>query len=190
MKKFLTLRNIVLCCGALFLLVAFFLSFAAGIKLTDMGQTGTFKNVIWGCKKVVLPEREVSVAVVFGTENIGPAVLPFIGLLLMVLAAIGAILVALLVKKPWAKWVIIALAVLAIAGAVFQFFVINQFLRAGVNAAVKEGLVSKDYAEQYFETLKADFKSGDAKAPMSIVMGILGILGGSAVGASQFLPEK
>ena len=108
----------------------------------------------------------------------------------MVLAAIGAILFALLVKKPWAKWVIIALAVLAIAGAVFQFFVINQFLRAGVNAAVKEGLVSKDYAEQYFETLKADFKSGDAKAPMSIVMGILGILGGSAVGASQFLPEK
>ena len=190
MKKFLTLRNIVLCCGALFLLVAFFLSFAASVKVADGVQDGIFQNVIWGCREVQLPDRVISVGVVFGTEKVGPAVLPFIGIILMLVASIGAVLVTLLVKKPWAKWVVVALAALAIAGAIFQFFIYTQLLRAGVNAAVREGMVEKSYADDFYQTLKTQFDKGNPRFAVSVVMGILGILGGLAVGASQLLPEK
>lgn len=192
MKKFLTVRNIVLCAGALFLLVAFFLSFAAGLKVTEMGQQATFKNIIWGCRKIIGPDgEELSIGVVFGTEKVGPAVLPFIGLLLMILSVIGAILVTLLVKKPWAKWVVVALAALAIAGAVFQFFAISQFVRAGVNAMAKEaGITDKEQINKYYEQYLNLFKNEDAKAPVSVVMGVLGILGGCALGVSALLPEK
>lgn len=190
MKKFLTLRNIVLCCGALLLLVAFFLSFAASVKVFDSGVDGVFKNAIWGCREVQLPDQVISIGVIFGTEKVGPAVLPFLGVLFMLLAALGAILVALLVKKPWAKWVVVGLAVLAIAGAVFQFFIYTQLLRAGVNASVKEGLVEKSYADDFYQTLKTHFDKGNPRFAVSVAMGILGILGGLAVGASQLLPEK
>ena len=192
MKKFLTLKNIILCSGVLLLLVAFFLSFAAGLKLNEAGGEATFKNIIWGCKKVVSSDgEEVSIAVIFGEQKVGPAVLPFVGVLLMVLSAVGAVLVALLVNKPWAKWVVIGCAAFAVAGAVFQFFAYPQFLRAGINAMAKHaGITDKDEINHAYDMYKSHWDKMNPRTVVSIVMGALGIAGGLAVGASQFLPEK
>ena len=191
MKKFLTLRNIVLCCGALFLLVAFILSFVASLKLTNHGMVAEVKNIVWGANKVIVDGQERPISEFAGVDKVGPAVLPFIGALLVILAAVGAILVALLVKKPWAKWVVIGLAVLAIVGGVFQFFAYDQTIRASVNALAKEaGVTDKEQIKEAIEQTKEIYNEFNPKTIVNVLMGVLGIVGGLAIGGSQFLPEK
>ena len=192
MKKFLTLRNIVLCCGALFLLVAFFISFAAKVTAYNGGYTQSYNNIVWGCNSFTLNgEKHALVDLGMGIEKADPAILPLIGLILMLLAAIGAALVALLVKKPWAKWVVVGLAVLAIAGAIFQFFAMQGFLRGMINAMARAlGVTDKEAIEQEYQSALEGMKEQGARTTVSTLMGIFGIVGGLAVGASQFLPEK
>ena len=192
MKKFLTLKNIVLCCGALFLLVAFFMSFAAKLTSYQSGFTQSYNNIIWGSNSITLNgEKHSFVELSIGIDKADPAALPLVGLILMLLAAIGAILVALLVKKPWAKWVVVGLAVLAITGAVFQFFAMSGFLRGMVNAMARAAHVTNQQAieEEYQHALES-MKEQGARTTVSTLMGVFGIVGGLAVGASQFLPEK
>lgn len=191
MKKFFTLRNIVLCCGALFLLVAFILGFVASLKLTYSGMVAEVKNIVWGANKLFVDGQERPISDFAGVDKVGPAVLPFIGALLMILAAVGAVLVALLVKKPWAKWVVVGLAVLAIAGGVFQFFAYDQTVRAIVHALAKEAHVTdKEQIKEMIEQMKEAYKDFDPKTTVNILMGVFGIVGGLALCGSQFLPEK
>lgn len=191
MKKFFTLRNIVLCCGALFLLVAFILSFVASLKLTSHGIVTEVKFIVWGANKFVIDGQERPISDFAGADKVGPAVLPFIGALLMILAAVGAILVALLVKKPWAKWVVVGLAVLAIAGGVFQFFAYDQTIRAVVHAMAKENhITDPEQIKETIEEMKELYKEFDPKTTVNVLMGVFGIVGGLALCGSQFLPEK
>ena len=191
MKKFFTLRNIVLCCGALFLLVAFFLSFAASLHFSAHGLTAEVKNIVWGANKLITNGTEVPFKEGFGIDKAGPAVLPFVGIILMILAAIGAILVALLVKAPWAKWVVVGLAVVAIAGAIFQFFAFDQTVRAIINETAKEaGITDKEAIKEAIEEAKEMYADLNPKATVNVIMGVLGIVGGLALCGSQFLPEK
>lgn len=191
MKKFFTLRNIVLCCGALFLLVAFFLSFAARLSFSIGEHSAVVKNIVWGANKLITDGTEVPFEDGFGIEKAGPAVLPFVGIILMILAAIGAILVALFVKAPWAKWVVVGLAVVAIAGAVFQFFAFDQTIRAIINQTAKEaGVTDKEQIKKAIEEAKEMYGELNPKATVNVIMGVLGIVGGLTVCASQFLPEK
>ena len=191
MKKLFTLRNIVLFAGALVLLVVFCLSFAATIKVSDSGHVGVLKNIIWGCSKFVVDGEVTTPKLIVGVDKVGPATLPFVGMLLILVALLGAVVVALLVKKPWAKWVVVGLAVLAITGAVFQFFAIDQFIRVAVNALAKQyGITDKNEIAKAIAEYKHIFAIMNAKAVMSTLLGVFGIVGGLAVGASQFLPEK
>ena len=191
MKKFLTLRNIVLCAGALLLLVAFFLSFGAKATGVEMGMKSAYNNIIWGCDSLTINGETHTLAEIMGFKAAKPAALPLVGLILMLVAALGAVVVALFVKKPWAKWVVLALAVLAVAGAVFQFFAMQGFCRGMVLAiAEKNGVTDKQAIEEAYNTYLQKMKDADVKFTMSTVMGVLGIVGGLAVGASQFLPEK
>ena len=191
MKKFFTLRNIVLCCGALFLLVAFILSFVASLKLSSHGMGAEVKNIVWGANKLFVEGEERPISDLAGTDKVGPAVLPFIGALLMILAAVGAILVALLVKKPWAKWVVVGLAVLAIAGGVFQFFAFDQTVRAIVHSMAKEaGITDKEQIKEVIEQMKEMYGEMNPQTTVNVLMGVFGIVGGLALCGSQFLPEK
>ena len=192
MKKVLTLKNIVLFAGALFLLVAFFISFAAKLTAYQGGFTQSYNNIIWGCNSLTLDGVKHPLAELgMGIDKADPAALPLVGVILMILAAIGAILVALLVKKPWAKWVVVGLAVLAITGAIFQFFAMQGFLRGMVNAMARAlGVTDKEAIEQEYQSALEGMKELGAKTTVSTLMGVFGIVGGLAVGASQFLPEK
>ena len=191
MKKFLTLRNIVLCAGALLLLVAFFLSFGAKATGVEMGVKFSYNNIVWGSNSVTSDGKTYTFAEMFGIAAAKPAVLPLVGLILMLVAALGAIVVALFVKKPWAKWVVLALAILAVAGGVFQFFAMQGFCR-GVTLALceKAGITDKEHIEEAYNTYLQSMKDDGTKFTMSVVEGVLGIVGGLAVGASQFLPEN
>ena len=192
MKKIFTLKNIVLFAGALLLLVAFFISFAAKLTAYQSGFTQSYNNIIWGSNSITLNgEKHSFVEVGIGIDKADPAALPLVGVILMILAAIGAILVALLVKKPWAKWVVVGLGVLAITGAVFQFFAMTGFLRGMVNAMARAlGVTDKQAIEQEYQSALEAMKEQGAKTTVSTLMGVFGIVGGLAVGASQFLPEK
>lgn len=192
MKKFLTLKNIILCSGALLLLVAFFLSFGATVHGENHGVTSSYNNIVWGCDSITMDGTKHALSELMpGLERAKPAALQLVGIILMLVAAIGAALVALLVKKPWAKWIVVGLAVVAVAGAVFQFFALQGFARGMINAmAEKMGITDKETIEQEYQEFLKTAREQGAKITMNIVMGVLGILGGLAVGASQFLPEK
>ena len=192
MKKIFTLKNIVLFAGALLLLVAFFISFAAKLTAYQSGFTQSYNNIIWGSNSITLNgEKHSFVELGIGIDKADPAALPLVGVILMILAAIGAILVALLVKKPWAKWVVVGLGVLAITGAVFQFFAMTGFLRGMVNAMARAlGITDKQAIEQEYQSALQAMKEQGARTTVSTLMGVFGIVGGLAVGASQFLPEK
>ena len=191
MKKFLTLKNILVCAGALLLLVVFFLSFGAKATMVDHGYKMSFNNIIWGCSSMTVDGAKHGVDSVFGAQKAQPAVLQLIGLILVLLAAIGAAVVAFLVKKPWAKWVVLALAVLALAGAIFQFFALQGFARAvTLTQAKAAGITDKETIEQaYQEGVKA-MKDEGIKFVMSTLCGVFGIVGALAIGAGALLPEK
>ena len=125
MKKFLTLKNILICAGALLLLVAFFLSFGAKATIIDGGHKMSYNNIIWGCKTFTTDGNQTTIKYILGADKLKVMTLQLIGLILMLLGAIGAAVVALLVKKPFAKWIVVGLAAIALAGAVFQFFAWN-----------------------------------------------------------------
>ena len=192
MKKIFTLRNIVLFCGALLLLVAFFLSFAAGLKMIDHGSVATYNNIIWGSNSITIDGEKITMKDFMGIDKVQPALLPLIGLILILAGALAAVLVGLLVKKPWAKWVVIVCAVIALTGAVFQFFAYTAFIRAFVMTMFKEAHYepSAEEIKEAMDTMKENTDKLNPTVTVSIIMGILGAVGGLAVGASQLLPEK
>ena len=53
MKKFFTLKNILLLGAAVLGLLAFFLSFGASMKVTMDGTRGELRHIIWGCDVAV-----------------------------------------------------------------------------------------------------------------------------------------
>ncbi len=192
MKKFLTLKNIVLCSGALLLLVAFFLSFGATAHGDNHGVASSYDNIVWGCNSITYDGVKHPLSeLVPGLVRAKPAALQLTGIILMLVAAIGAPLVALLVKKPWAKWIVVGLEVIAVAGAVLQFFALQGFVRGMVNAMAEVmGVTDKAVIEQQYQEFLKNARADGVKITMNIVMGVIGFVGGFAVGASQFLPEK
>ena len=187
MKKFFTLKNIVLLGAVVFGLVAFFLSFGANLNVTIDGTRGTLKNIVWGCNLFVANGHgEVP------PYKIGPSVLTMIGFILILVGILGAAAVGLFLQKPWAKWIVVACAAVALVGSVFTFIYVGPFARAFTDAMFKsQGLhPTQEQYNHMFEQVKEMFKNGDPSCPGCVVAGILGIIAAGAAGASQFLPEK
>ena len=187
MKNFFTLKNIVLLGAVVFGLVAFFLSFAANLTTTIDGARGTMKNIVWGCNLFV-SEGHVEVP----PYKIGPSVLTMIGFILILVGILGAAGIGLFLQKPWAKWIVVACAAVALVGSVFTFIYVGPFARAFTDAMFKaQGLhPTQEQYNHMFEQVKEMFKNGDPSCPGCVVAGILGIIAAGAAGASQFLPEK
>ena len=185
MKKFFTIKNIVLLGAVVFGLVAFFLSFGANLIVTMDGTRGTLKNIVWGCNLFVA-DGHADVP----PYKIGPSVLTMIGFILILVGILGAAAVGLFLQKPWAKWVVIGCAAVALVGSVFTFIFVGPFARAFTDAMIKaQGLHPTQEQYNYFlEQVKGMFK--DPSCPGCVVAGILGIIAAGAAGASQFLPEK
>lgn len=187
MKKFFTLRNVVLL-GALILgLVAFFMSFAAEITVTMQGDRGAMKHVIWGCDKFVADG-----IVLDPPFKIGPAILPLVGAFLILGGIVGAALIGFLVKKPAAKYFVIAFAIIALAGAIISFFIIGPFARAYTVGDFESRHVvpSGTEFEKELALIKYRIEAGNPVYFVSILMGAFGVVSAGAAGVSQFLPEK
>lgn len=184
MKKFLTLKNIILFGAAFVALLAFFLSFAVQARVTgtEHGHTMLIKfvNSVWGSTEGrTYADGEFVMAMALKG---GVYALVLVGFILVLVGAIGAVLVALLVKKPFAKWIILCCGVLVLLGGVFQFFGGN----AAYSAYAKYAGCSFDEAKAYFESQNAKCNPG----PLGIILGILSILAGGAFGVAALLPEK
>ena len=189
MKKFLTLRNAVLCCAAVLVLAALIMSFFVSLNATVGGMQASYKHILWGCDILVENGKPINISELntYIGKTIKPMILPLIGLIMMVVATIGAILIALLVKKPFAKYIVAGLGLVILASGIMQFWPIESFAYANVTSTkgIQQDQV-KDLVEYYIKL----YKLLDASVPLAIVMGVLGCLSGVAVAASQFLPEK
>ncbi len=184
MKKFLTLKNILICAAAFVGLVVFFLSFAvqAQLKGTTGGHTMVAKivNSVWGATEG-RTYQDGQFVVAMRLDG-GVSILPILGFVFVLLGAIGAVLVAFLVKKPWAKWVVLACGVLALLGGVFQFF--------GGESAYVAYAKSIDATVEQAKAYLADQGIKANPGALGIILGILSILVGGAFGAAALLPEK
>ena len=180
MKKFLTLKNILLCGAAVFAIVAFVLSFTAGIHFKDNhGVEAMFYNFIWGPKR--FSEMGYSGDIPSSLLPMPKAVLPIVGALLVIVGTVAAVLIGLFLNKPIAKWVVLGCGAIAIIGGVFFFLfrstAIAQFAKM-IGATIEQ-------AESVIETQGIKVISAGA-----VVGGILGILAGGSCVVSALLPEK
>ena len=139
-----------------------------------------FDNSVWGATKgryYIDGEFAMNMALKGGVYA-----LVLVGFILVLVGAIGAVLVGLLVKKPFAKWIVLCFAVLVLVGGVFQFFGGN----AAYTAYAKYAGCTFEQAKNYFESTNAKCNPG----PLGIVLAILSILAGAGIGVSTLLPEK
>ena len=191
MKKFLTLKNIVIAGGLTLALAVFVMSFFAKFTIDLDGTRASFIHIVWGSDYLVAPGYDpIPIKTEIGTDRCQPSVALLIGNLLVIVGALAAALVALLVKKPWAKWVVVGCAVLVLAGAVMQFFAIPSFMRAMTETVGKVEGLSREQINQRYNEIMSDMPKYNPAIGVSIAAGVIGVVAALGIGASQFLPEK
>lgn len=192
MKKLLTLRNVILCCAAVLILAVFIMSFFVSFNVSIAGIYYSYKHVLWGCDKVAMGGTELTISELenFSGATLKAMALPLAGLIMMVVGVAGAVVVALLVKKPFAKYIVMGLGLVALAGGIMQFWPIESFARSYVNSIKGVEQASQAEIDEAINFYIKVFKDGNSSAPVAVVMGILGCLSGVAVVASQVVPEK
>ena len=192
MKKYLTLQNCVLCAIGTLILVTFILSFCVSVSVSIQGAMGSFKNALWGSSKVVFNGKEYTIPdmQMFNDTHLKMMGLLFAGLLMMVLGAIAAILVALFVKKPWAKFIVLGLAAVVLAGGIMQFFTLDSFTNAFVYSLKGIDQAPQSEINDAINFYKSYFQNNGFSAPVPVVMGIFGCLSAVGLGFVPFLPKK
>ena len=188
MKEKLTLRNVVVWGAAFLGLLFFFLSFAAcaTMKFNVEGSVAeyVFKNAIWSGDHIVVKAN--GVAIEEGNIVGSPFALPIVGIILVLVAALGAIVVSFLIKdEKIKKFGLIGAGVLSILGGVFVFFV--------GETAVRNFCVLTEMPLSKLEWLKSQLTAAGTKwgpNALPVIIGIVAILAGIGYGASEFLPDK
>ena len=190
MKEKLTLRNVVIWGAAFLGLLFFFLSFAVKAQVYGPGEGGQIAyvtvNALWGGNSM---EIYFNGQLAESGAAVGkPFVLPIIGVILLLVAVIGAVVVSFLVKdNKLSKILLIASGALAVVGGVFVFFVGESGLRTFAYLMMgDEGLNNMDMVRA--EMKEAGFKSGPRA--LGVILGIVAILVGGSFAAAPFLPEK
>lgn len=196
MKK-ITLKEILVFAAAFVGLLVFCLSFAVNLKGTMVESDNvikmTFKGAIWGCKEIkgeLNGRVEVASSYeLFGLSSTGLNLFGFFGVLLPLLAAIGAVVVLFAVKNEKVRmYILLGLAFLFVLGGIFQFLLVpgekacalHQFMKEHPDYAPYKAEV-KTYIEQIF--IAYNIKLG----ALSILSGIFTILSGGALVASQLV---
>lgn len=183
MKKFLTLRNVLICAGALLAILVFIFSFVAEFRAVSPMGDSSLLDFIWGGTKM---RNNATGAIADGGDGVGVVVLPMIGAILAILGGLCAVVIALFGDKLFknekvAKIVLLVAGGLIVLGGVFTLFAQEGYIG---NVAKAEG-VTVDQYKAIIESQNITLKCG-----LPIVSGILGVLGGGAIVASQFVPEK
>jgi len=172
MKKLLTLRNALICGGALLGLTAFILAAVCGARYNYTNLMGD-------------PDSTLYANAVFGNGDRGAAVLPLIGAILVIVGFVCAVVIALVGDKFLKDEKIRKIALLAAAGLMVVGGVFFLFIKDGLAAALagKSGYATK-------EDVLSAWSHGQFEAAGIVVGGVLGILGGAAVAGSQFVADK
>ena len=186
MKEKLTLRNIIICSCALLAVLVFCLSFAVKGYMDVEGSHIKLFNAVWNPAKVFISENGHSETIILRKEQTSVFALPLIGFILVLVAGIGAVVVSFLFKnEKLAKILVLVCAGLGIVGGVFMFFVSETTVRTFCMAETG----SLDDLQRLKDILK---ESGGKyyTGTLGIICGVLSILGGVAIGVSQFLTDK
>ena len=186
MKEKLTLRNIIICSAAFIALLAFCLSFAVKAHIQIEGAHYRFFTAVWHIEKVVGVENGHIETMMLPKEYTSLFALPLVGFILALVAGIGAVVISLLVKnEKLGKILVLVCAVLMITGGVFMFFVGESGIRTFTLA---NGGTLADVTEmkEVMKQLGGKYYTG----VLGIILAILTLLGGAAMGVSQFLPNK
>ena len=184
MKKFLTLRNILICGGAFLAILVFIFSFVAAFRVTSSNGTWSeYQGIVWGARTIKFSDGSSETAA--PQDAIGAVVLPLIGAILFILAGLGSIVLVLFGDKFLSEQVkkigFIVCGGLLVLGGIFTFFTAEGFI---ANVAAKAGGTAQQVKDMW-AALNAKTSCG-----LPIVSGILAILGGGAICASQFVPDK
>ena len=188
MKDKLTLRNVLICSAAFLALLVFIFSFLTTLVLKNSGNVMTDFNIIWGANKTRMVSGGTTVEQVID-PSYGPAVMPLLGTLMVFIGGIAAVVIALLVKDEKIRRIcLFVCAGLILVGGVFHFFTYNSYANAVVKYynAHKSSLQPTMTVQDYLDANK----DANPSVALAIVSGILGVLGGAAVCASQFVPDK
>ena len=186
MKKFFTVRNILIMGATFFAALTLLFSLVASARVTAYGFHGpndnfpttiTFYNFIWGCDKYF----ETNVMYGIGTyplnsafRSVGPVAF---GVVLVVLSAGLATVSTLVIKNEKLKKVLILVAAgLMLLGGILHFFVRGAFVE---NVA--------RYYGYSIETVNSMIVPGSAHYGLPIVGGVISVLGSGAVCTSAFL---
>ncbi len=190
MKKLFTLRNVLILAGALLAILVFVFSFLAVCK-TEGDLLGTHYvsrvyNIIWGANKSKTVAGNNTEIRKFD-EAYPAAGLPLVGAILVLVGGLCALVVVLLGDKLFknekvAKIVLLAAGGLMLVGGVFHFFINSAFADVMVKQANSEHFTKQDALDM--------LKDEKASYGLVIVSGILAVLGGLSIAASQFLPNK
>ena len=190
MKEKLTLRNVVIWGAAFLGLLFFFLSFAAKAQVYGQAEGGqgayVVKNAFWSCNFLEFRLNDNYVAGFSVTGK--PFALPLIGMILLLVAVVGAVVVSLLIKdNKLSKILLIACGGVAVVGGVFIFFVGESAFRTFVYEAF--GQTGLDHLEEVRAEMKGNGWHEGPRA-LSVIIGVVAILAGAAFGVAPFLPEK
>ena len=184
MKKYLTLKNLVLVTSVFVVVLMFFLSFAGNYYLNASGEIIKFPGYVWGAQRIDIwyaGSLYESLAIPKGEREV-PA-LPLVGLILALVAAIGMCLVTFLIpdeKFPAKKWIVVACAGLIVVGGILLF--VNK--NAGRELVCKLLGIPRAELEKHLAA-----KEGYDRANMCVATGILYILFGGAAAGIQFLKK-
>ena len=184
MKKFFTLRNILVCAGAFLGLLIFVFSFLTALRFTNGNDWNEYKGIIWGCRTVAFSNgSSITSSADDALKALG---LPLVGAILALVAALGAAVLVLFGDKLFknekvSKIALIVCGGLLVLGGVFAFFTQESFIKV---AADEAGISVENY-KKALEIAGTKISCG-----LPVVSGILGILGGAAIVVSQFLPNK
>ena len=190
MKEKLTLRNVIIWGAAFLGLLFFFLSFAARAQLYGPAEGNkaayVFKNAIWSCDtlQVYLNGDLINTGATAGK----PFVLPIIGIILLLIASLGAVAISFFIKdNKLTKILLIVCGALAITGGIFVFFVGESALRTFAYLMFGEKGLSQ------IESLRAEMRgNGWKEGPkaLSAIIGVVAILAGGSFVVAPFLPDK
>ena len=175
MKEKLTLRNVAIWFAALLALVVFIVSFTVKFWYGTKASGIMFNNFIWGSKS----GAEWSGGHMYGGSfpGVGPAVLPMIGVILVLLAAIGAVVVSFVIKdEKLRKIIILVCAGLMLLGGVFAF----------ITRPTGAKLL---WAAVHFKEEDAIAMGYNPRCPGGVVCGILAIIGAASIAVPQFLKD-
>ena len=188
MKKFLTLRNVIIWTAALIGLVMFFVSFALPAKMVADGLEGTLDHVIWGFDSMTAGSYHTTIAEAYHFKSADANGFGLVGFLFTLISALALVVAVFLIKKEKiAKIVIFASAGLMLVGGIFQLLVVPGISSSFVNAAIRA------YGEGARQEAKAvgDIMQGYCSlSGGSIVCAILTFVAAIGAGASQFVPDK